>query len=142
MEDIEGTELQQEFLSMIERPSLPRELTHKRAASLPAEASFTEQAKRRAIQQQASLTLEQGSEQISTPPPRSPPSSEEMKGGKNKTVHDENIDAYKRSLVKLYKRYLRLVDSGKPEDELQDEFRKLEKGIQKLSYKIDLHTKK
>jgi hypothetical protein len=55
---------------------------------------------------------------------------------------DSTTDAYKRSLVKLYKRYLRLVDSGKPEDELQDEFRKLEKGIQKLSYKMDLHTKR
>jgi len=59
-----------------------------------------------------------------------------LKGGDN-TIHD-----YEKDLVKLYKRYLRLVDSGKPEDELQDEFNKLEKGIQKLSYKIDLHTKK
>ena len=46
------------------------------------------------------------------------------------------IDEYEKKLASLYKKYIKLAESNKTEQELSKEFEKLDMGIQKLSAKI------
>ena len=56
--------------------------------------------------------------------------------GGNQNNNTAIIDEYEKKLASLYKKYIKLAESNKTEQELSKEFEKLDMGIQKLSAKI------
>jgi len=56
--------------------------------------------------------------------------------GGNQNNNTAIIDEYEKKLTSLYKKYIKLAESNKTEQELSKEFEKLDMGIQKLSAKI------
>ena len=56
--------------------------------------------------------------------------------GGNPNKNATALDEYEKKLASLYKKYIKLAESNKTEQELSKEFEKLDMGIQKLSAKI------